>query len=165
MTLVFVDCEGHGPAPGLNNDARFEFGAVEYKTRKTFHGVGGTQETFIAFSEWLSQFGSGRKVFVSDNPAYDWQFINYYFHLFLGDNPFGWSARRIGDFAAGLKGDFYARQDWKNLRRTPHDHQPVNDAMGNVEAFERLLNGEQGDGKTWRFKHLSEREGEIPNES
>jgi hypothetical protein len=26
---------------------------------------------------------------------------------------------------------------------TPHDHNPVNDALGNVEAFERLLNGER----------------------
>ena len=25
----------------------------------------------------------------------------------------------------------------------PHDHNPVHDAMGNLEAFERLLNGER----------------------
>lgn len=28
--LIFVDCEGHGPAPTFNDDALFEFGAVKY---------------------------------------------------------------------------------------------------------------------------------------
>ena len=142
MAFIFVDCEGHGPAPGLNDAEAFEFGAVEYKSRATFHGVGGTKETFQAFADWLSKF-KGRPIFVSDNPAYDWQFINYYFHLYLGSNPFGHSARRISDFYAGLVGDWNETQAWKSLRVTPHDHNPINDAMGNVEAFQRLMNGER----------------------
>lgn len=141
-TLIFVDVEGHGPAPGLNDLVGFEFGAVDYDTMKTFHGVGGTKETFEKFCEWLGQF-PGRPCFVSDNPAYDWQFINYYFHLHLKSNPFGWSARRISDFYAGLVGDWDSTQKWKQLRITEHDHNPVHDALGNVEAFRRLLNGER----------------------
>jgi len=35
--LIFVDCEGHGPAPTLNDSALFEFGAVAYPSRQTFH--------------------------------------------------------------------------------------------------------------------------------
>ena len=143
--LIFVDCEGHGLAPTLNDPAAFEFGAVAYPSRQTFHGVGATKETFENFDNWiLSVTEKGfRPLFVSDNPAYDWQFINYYFHLFLGKNPFGHSARRIGDFYAGLAGDFTNASSWKKLRVTPHDHNPVNDAMGNLEAFERLLKGER----------------------
>src|SRR3989338_8515595 len=143
--LIFVDCEGHGPAPTLNDPAAFEFGAVAYPSRQTFHGVGATKETFENFDNWiLSATEKGfRPLFVSDNPAYDWQFINYYFHLFLGKNPFGHSARRIGDFYAGLVGDFTNASSWKKLRVTPHDHNPVNDAMGNLEAFERLLNAKK----------------------
>jgi hypothetical protein len=80
---------------------------------------------------------------VSDNPAYDWQWINYGFDKHLGFNPFGHSARRISDFYAGLRGDWDNTQGWKRLRVTPHDHNPVNDAMGNVEAFERLMAGER----------------------
>ena len=140
--LIFVDCEGHGAAPILNNSNLFEFGAVEFKSRATFHGEGGRIETFVAFKKWLDKFEGGRLVFVSDNPAYDWQFINYYFHKFLSKNPFGHSARRISDFYAGLKGDWNETQSWKKLRVTTHDHNPVNDAMGNLEAFQRLLNGE-----------------------
>jgi hypothetical protein len=141
-TLIFVDCEGHGPAPGLNNAEAFEFGAVEFKSMTTFHGIGATESTFEKFARWLGQF-EGRPCFVSDNPAYDWQFINYYFHLFLGENPFGWSARRISDFYAGLVDDWDSTQKWKQLRITEHTHDPVMDALGNVEAFRRLLAGER----------------------
>ncbi len=137
-TLIFVDCEGKGPAPGLNNDEMFEFGAVNFTTRETFHGKGGTKKTFEAFDEFLSHC-EGRPIFISDNPAYDWQFINYYFHKFLHDNPFGHSARRIGDFYAGVVKNFRAASKWKKYRVTKHDHNPVNDAMGNVEAFETIM--------------------------
>jgi hypothetical protein len=136
--LIFCDVEGHGPAPTLNDDELFEFGAVEYKSKQKFHGKSGTKETFKKFNEWLNQF-KGRIVFISDNPAYDWQFINYYFHKFLNNNPFGYSARRISDFYAGIVKDFYNTQEWKKWRITIHDHNPVHDALGNVEAFERIL--------------------------
>ena len=75
----------------------------------------------------------GHPVFISDNPAFDWQFINYYFHYYLRTNPFGYSARRIGDLYCGLTQD--AQNKWKHLRKTDHDHNPVNDARGNAEAL------------------------------
>jgi hypothetical protein len=58
-----------------------------------------------AFATWLQEHTKGRPVFVSDNVAFDWQFINYYFHRFCGRNPFGFSGRRIGDLYAGLVKD------------------------------------------------------------
>jgi hypothetical protein len=136
-----------------------EFGAVHYTTRETFHGVlfdsmpspenpaipvlqgiGYPQGTVQrAFADWLVEHVTGRPVFVSDNPAYDFQWINYYFDKILGTNPFGHSGRRIGDFSAGLNGKWSGPQDWKRLRKTVHDHNPVNDAMGNVEAFAVLV--------------------------
>ena len=145
--LVFVDCEGGGtPAAGLPDHVGFsEFGAVIFHTKETFHGKlfqhGPAQrkEVFQAFADWLKEHIDRHPIFVSDNPAYDWQFINHGFHLYLGYNPFGHSARRIGDFYAGLKRNFRRTQDWKRFRKTVHDHNPVNDAMGNVEAFERIL--------------------------
>lgn len=139
MSLIFVDCEGVGGAPSVGRLT--EFGAVEYKTRQSFHGTTDSKETFQQFKEWLSQFPAPW-IFVSDNPAYDWQWINDCFWRHLGYNPFGHSARRIGDFYAGLCGNFRQTQNWKKLRRTTHDHHPVHDALGNAEAFERILNGE-----------------------
>jgi hypothetical protein len=158
--LIFVDCEATGPCPGKGELT--EFGAVAYPSKAQFHGVlfdsrpsvnpalseilGGKRdavEVFTKFEEWLLEVCKGRPIFVSDNPAFDFQWINYGFHHAIGRNPFGHSGRRISDFYAGLVGNFANTQDWKHLRVTPHDHNPVNDALGNVEAFERLLSGER----------------------
>jgi hypothetical protein len=67
------------------------------------------------------------------NCAFDWQFINYYFHRYLGRNPFGYSGRRIGDMYCGMMKDSFAK--WKHLRKTKHTHHPVDDAKGNAEAI------------------------------
>lgn len=162
MGLIFVDCEADGPCPELG--VLTEFGAVDYDSRKTFHGkiweaipnpenparsirrgkqIDSPHNVFTQFSFWIREITKGRPIFVSDNPAYDFQWINHGFWTTIGENPFGHSGRRISDFYAGLMGNFSKTQNWKRLRITPHDHNPVNDALGNVEAFERLLRGER----------------------
>lgn len=167
MTLFVVDVEADGPAPGLYS--MVSFGVVEYTSSGPGAGYMGevapisdkwipsalavanvTREQHLSyqhpsvvmlhFLEWLARHNkSGRPVFVSDNSAFDWQFMNYYLHAYTGDNPFGHSARRIGDFYAGLQGDFYARQDWKRLKKTKHTHNPLDDAMGNCEALAAIM--------------------------
>ncbi|HEA84590.1 MAG TPA: exonuclease, partial [Candidatus Wildermuthbacteria bacterium] len=135
--LIFVDCEATGGSPSTGTLT--EFGAVDYETRKAFHGIlveakplatnralsvvtgksFSEAEVFRQFGEWLLKVcKGGRPIFVSDNPAYDWQWINDGFHKTLGKNPFGHSARRISDFYAGLCGDFSKTQEWKKLRKT-----------------------------------------------
>jgi hypothetical protein len=156
--LVFVDVEASGgisPASGVMT----EFGAVHYGTRKAFHGVlfpsvpsaenpavstitgpGFDAAAVMAgFASWLKVTVPNRPVFVSDNVAYDFQWVNFEFDKHLGENPFGHSGRRISDFWAGLNHEWSNTQKWKKFRRTPHDHNPVNDAMGNVEAFETIM--------------------------
>jgi hypothetical protein len=32
-----------------------------------------------------------------------------------------------------------SKKGWKQFRKTAHEHNPVNDAMGNVEAFDEIL--------------------------
>ena len=59
------------------------------------------------------------------------------------DGPFGHSGRRISDYYAGFTGRWSNTQAWKRLRTTVHDQNPVNDAMGNVEACARIQNGER----------------------
>lgn len=160
MSLIFVDVEAEGAAPTVG--VMTEFGAVEYKTRKTFHGVlwettpnpqnpalpirTGKQynavTVFTEFEQWLLSF-KGQPIFISDNVAYDFMWICCGFWATLGRCPFGHSGRRISDFYAGLTGDFYNTQSWKRLRITPHTHNPVCDATGNAEAFERMMAGER----------------------
>jgi hypothetical protein len=155
--LIFVDCEARGPSPVRG--VMTEFGAVHYDTRQSFHGVlfqgspdpdnpavpivaqrvATDSEVAAAFASWLSSAGAAHPVFVSDNPAFDWQWIAALFAVAEIDNPFGHSARRISDFYAGLTRTWPNTQEWKRWRVTTHDHNPVHDALGNAEAFERML--------------------------
>lgn len=93
------------------------------------------KEEMRRFCAWLEELqGEGyRLMFISDNNGFDWQFVNYYFWLFLGHNPFGHSSTNLGSLFKGLQKDF--RQNFKHLRRTKHTHHPVDDSTGNVEAF------------------------------
>lgn len=97
-------------------------------------------EGMIKFSNWLERTYKGKRVPVwSDNPAFDWQFVNGYMFKFVGHNPMGFSMRRIGDFYAGLKKDVYAATKWKRLRDTKHTHNALDDARGNAEALKKIL--------------------------
>lgn len=161
MSLFVVDVESDGPAPGLysmvslgcvrvDRDLQTRFKAtfapiseqwipealaISSIAREQHLAYPKPEQGITDFADFLMAASKGRPVFVSDNPAFDWQFVNYYFHRFLGDNPFGHSARRIGDLYAGLKGDFGASGAWKSLRRTEHTHDPLDDALGNAEAL------------------------------
>lgn len=97
-------------------------------------------EAITGFVSWIKkECGQHRPVFISDNPAFDWQFINYYMWLCANENPFGFSARRIGDLYCGYETHLGKNSEWKKLRRTKHDHHPVNDAIGNAEALIDIL--------------------------
>jgi DNA polymerase III epsilon subunit-like protein len=63
-----------------------------------------------AFARWISVAAgeSGKPVFVGLNAAFDWSFINYYFHTFLGNNPFRYSALDIKSLFVGLTGGAWA---------------------------------------------------------
>src|SRR6266550_7479311 len=164
MSLIIVDVESDGPIPA--EYSMVCFGAVLFDDRldKSFYGqTRPISERFVAealavsgfsreqhlgfddpktvmatFATWLDQNSKGRPVFVSDNVAFDWQFINYYFHRFLGRNPFGFSGRRIGDLYAGMVKDASKATEWKKYRLTAHTHNPVDDARGNAEALKKL---------------------------
>ena len=155
--LVFVDCEARGTSPV--NGVLTEFGAVHYLTRQSFHGrlfesvpdpanpavplvlsrITIDLEVAGAFGTWLMSVAAGRPVLVSDNPAFDFMWIAGMFDAAGLPNPFGHSGRRISDFWAGLQGNWSDSQSWKQWRITPHDHNPVHDALGNAEAFEHIL--------------------------
>jgi len=164
MSYVIVDIEADGPIPG--EFSMVCFGAVIFDDtlNRTFYGktrpisersipealavsdfsraehqsFDDPKAVMDTFAAWLNTESKGRPVFVSDNLAFDWQFINYYFHRFTGRNPFGFSGRRIGDLYAGLVKDASKATEWKKYRITAHTHNPVDDAKGNAEALRKF---------------------------
>jgi len=162
MSFISMDVESDGPCPGLYSMVSFGAVVVEPGLNRTFYGqtapisdlwvpgalsVSSTtremhlkfrhpEKTMQDFETWVNAVSPNKPVFISDNPAFDWSFINYYFHKFLGKNPFGHSARRIGDLYCGLMKDAGRNHEWKKrLRKTMHTHHPVDDAKGNAEAI------------------------------
>lgn len=89
------------------------------------------------FHAWLSDHCRERPMFISDNNGFDWQFVNWYFHHFLGENPFGFSSTNLGSFYKGLVKD--TSKNFKHLRKTKHTHDPLDDAVGNAEAFLTII--------------------------
>lgn len=82
-------------------------------------------------------------VFVGFNASFDWSFINYYFHQFLGENPFGIAALDIKSMYFGT-----ANHTWESTRSSeiakvvkPHnsgDHNALHDAIYQAELFELI---------------------------
>lgn len=95
-------------------------------------------ETMARFNEWLNSLNKGRKIMWSDNPGFDWGWVNWYMWTYLGDNQLGWSCRRIGDLDAGMQGDLTSRR-WRKYKKTPHTHNALDDATGNAEALSVLF--------------------------
>lgn len=91
------------------------------------------------FASWCdilqAQFNIERLIMVSDNPGFDFQWLNFECWNKLGYNPFGHSARRISDVWGGLRGRLYETQGWKKYRKTKHTHNALDDALGNAEAW------------------------------
>jgi hypothetical protein len=159
MTWIMVDVEADGPCPGDYSMVSFGAVVVEPKLEYAFYGKlrpvsekfvpealavsGFTREECLAFDDpkgvmeafrdWLKAYGRGRPMFVSDNNGFDYQFVNWYFHHFLGDNPFGHSSTNLGSLYKGMQKDMFV--NFKHLRKTKHTHHPVDDARGNAEAM------------------------------
>lgn len=157
--LISVDVEADGGAPGLYSMVCFGAVIVEDGLKRTFYGetapistqwvpealaisgisreqhlgFGPPNATMQAFADWIKKESPQGATFITDNPAFDFAFINYYFVRAAIPNPFGFSARRIGDLFCGVKNDYFYQ--WKRHRKTKHTHNPVDDAKGNAEAL------------------------------
>lgn len=162
MSYFVIDVESDGPSP--HNRSMVCFGAVLVNDQtKTFYGEtkpiseeyepqalaisGFSREEHLEFDDpktvmedfekWIFSVSDGsRPIFISDNIAYDWKWIDYYFHRYVGRNPFGFSGRRIGDLYCGMVKDAGKNSEWKRkYRKTRHTHDPVDDAKGNAEVL------------------------------
>ena len=159
MSYIMADIESDGPIPGDYSMISFGAVLVNEQLDQTFYGQlkpisekyipealavsGHTREETLAFDDpqhvmaefqaWINKTCKDRPIFISDNNGFDWMFICWYFHHFLGKNPFGFSSQNLGSMYKGLVKDTF--QTFKHLRKTKHTHNPVDDAIGNAEAL------------------------------
>lgn len=158
MTYIMVDIEADGPIPGDYSMISIGAVVVEEGLQRRFKAElrpispkfvpealavsGHTRDQTKAFppasvgmkqfADWLTEVG-GRPKFISDNNGFDWMFVCWYFHHFMGSCPFGYSSTNLGSLYKGMVGDM--KKNFKHLRQTKHTHDPVEDAVGNAEAL------------------------------
>lgn len=163
MSYFMVDIEADGPIPGDYSMICFGAVLVDRSLSETFFDrlrpvsqnwipdalavSGYTREQTLQFEDpkvvmerfatWINQNSRARPMFISDNNSFDWQFINWYFHHFLADTPFGFTSTKLGSLYKGLVRDMF--KNFKHLRKTHHTHNPVDDARGNAEAFLQII--------------------------
>lgn len=162
MSYFLTDVEADGPIPGdfsmisigcvmvrSGLDIRFsanlrpisdkyieEALSVSGKTRAETLLAEEPKQVMQKFANWIAANKKGNAVFVSDNNGFDWMFTCWYFHHFLGSNPFGYSSINLGSLYKGMVKS--TSKNFKHLRITAHTHDPLDDALGNAEALLRM---------------------------
>jgi len=104
------------------------------------------------FEHWLESCRSKQDeklIFVGFNAAFDWSFINYYFHKYLGRNPFGFSALDIKALYMGSTHGTWAETKSSNMDvalkpKLKGTHDPLEDALYQAELF-RLIRQKEGE--------------------
>ncbi|WP_295821738.1 3'-5' exonuclease [uncultured Deinococcus sp.] len=102
------------------------------------------QDAMGAFATWIDAHADGAiPVFVGLNAAFDWSFVNYYFHTYSERNPFGFAPLDI-------KSMFFGAYDcsWRDTRSSrmtevlglerTGTHEALDDALFQGELFALL---------------------------
>ncbi|MHA3771627.1 3'-5' exonuclease [Verrucomicrobiota bacterium sgz303538] len=112
---------------------------------------GETPEVAMArFADWIAvNTGPARPIFVGFNAPFDWSFINWYFHRFLGHNPFGFTALDIKAFYMGLSGCAWGDTSSSKLpdafkAEVFLKHHSLSDAQLQAHIFTKMLNYRRG---------------------
>lgn len=168
--FISVDIETAGPIPGtysmlalgacvVGHDAQQFYVELRPITEASVPGamavIGKTIEQFrqegrepaeamVEFGAWVKRnAGAGRAVFVGFNATFDWSFVNWYFHAYQVENPFGVGGLDIKSFYMGLSGC-----TWDETRSSQlpakyrvegtHTHNALSDAIEQAGIFERI---------------------------
>ncbi len=166
--FVSVDVEASGPVPGEYSLLTIGACAVD-EPRRTFScslkpiGDGADPEALpvaglsleelrttgldptaamASFAAWLAELANddGTPVFVGLNAPFGWGFVNYYFHRFLGSNPFKFAALDVKAFYMGATGCGWGETDSRAMAARLHPtgsgtHEALDDAVYQAELF------------------------------
>jgi len=95
------------------------------------------------YAQWLEHL-PGRPVFVAYPAGFDFTFVYWYLHRFLGSSPFSHSALDVKSFAMALLGGKFRDTAKRSMPRRwftdrPHTHVALDDAIEQGEMFVRML--------------------------
>lgn len=92
----------------------------------------------------LHQVPKVQPVFVANPAPFDFAFIYYYLHRFLGHSVFGFKALDMRSYAAGLRnvsfsdsGVIKGVEEWKSTLQ--HTHNALEDARAQADVWARIL--------------------------
>lgn len=90
-------------------------------------------EAMRQFKAWVESVADPGQaaVFVGFNASFDWSFVNYYFHLFLGENPFGIAALDIKSMYFGV-----SNCSWRSTRSSEIEKVVSPESSGNHDALD-----------------------------
>lgn len=100
------------------------------------------------FRAWIDEIaGDDTPVFVGFNAPFDWSFVNYYFHRYTGENPFGFTALDIKALWMGMSGCTWADTRSSCIAEVIHpqlrgDHDALHDALYQAELFRLIRSGQ-----------------------
>lgn len=96
-----------------------------------------------AYCRWLEKL-PGNLIFVGYLMVFDFRFVDYYLHRFVGRNPFGYAVIDISSYVMGLCGvpleqsrmQYFPKRWFDNL---PHTHIALDDALEQGTLFCNML--------------------------
>lgn len=103
------------------------------------------EKAMAGFETWLHEIlpGGQQPQFVAFNAPFDWMFVNDYFHIYLGHNPFGHTALDIKALYMGYKGSTWKDTSMHNvtidyLEGRHISHNALEDAVDQAKIFTQL---------------------------
>lgn len=132
------------PGAGFEQEALDAIGKTREELARPRFGYK-PREAMEKFAYWIKtqSKGRGKPVLLALNAPFDWMFIAYYFHAFLGRNPFGYSALDLKAYFMGREGVAWSKTgksdiDLRYPNSLPHTHDALDDARKVAKQF-RLM--------------------------
>ena len=106
------------------------------------------KEAMKKFGDWITKVLNGEEkqpVFVAAPISFDWSFVNYYFHKFLGWNPFGVSGIDLKSVWIGKTNSKWHATGVDDIKKTlglqdiVHTHNALEDAKEQSIVFKKMM--------------------------